>query len=117
MSEPTQEQKCADLARAMGWTDTGNGLYYSPEHGNATTEDLAWFKSLPPDPFTYAEDSRALCAWLAKQGEIVQEKFEAVLLYENVSDLNEEFPVGLFYLNAPLPVIADAAWQAIQEPK
>lgn len=127
-AEPTREQKCAELARRMGYSVVQSGTYFylidplgcKQENADgyavgSTCEAGAWMDA--PDPFTSAEGSRELVLWLAKQiesrGEIVQEKFESLLLHENVFNLNKELGLGLFYLTAPLPVIAEAACKAL----
>jgi len=65
------------------------------------------------DPFASAADSRALVEWLATQSVEIQCRFDKALseLLESAPD--DLRPLSLWYLTAPLPVIAEAAWKAI----
>lgn len=105
-TETTREQMREELARAMGWTLCHHGYGISPD-----AEVVPQPRQLP-NPFTSAADSRALVAWLAADNERWSEfRQELVSIWVSVNgdDLLR------FTLTAPLPVIADAAWQVIQE--
>lgn len=114
MTEPTRAEKCAALAKAMGWRQgEASGVWFTP----ANAAELCVYDN-PPNPYESAEASRELVAWMADKREY-RDKFQ----YELENDLLTErdgtwgYPVSLFYLTAPLPVIAEAAWRAIQEAK
>lgn len=116
-------EKCTVLARAMFPTaviepSSGNGvnirIYDKPN------ETRSWYDF---SPYESAEDSRALVLWLAEDN---KRWYRYFIVLEKLVDTPRErmeqlHPQGLFYailrsfVTAPLPVIADAAWQAIQE--
>lgn len=107
MAEVTREQMCEDLARAMGWT-RDNGLWCDPLSDE-------WRYAFPPNPFTSAEDSRALLLWMAEDDTRWVKFYYALedALRVIVGDLT--FERGRRVMTADLPVIAEAAWRAIQE--
>lgn len=134
MSEPTREQKRADLARKMGWkwfTDD------NPEHDGTMwlstaslmaktiqqyptvheTEEILpidWKCLDIPNPYESAADKDKLVAWLAKQERHVQQRFIFAVRDETTDvDLCYELRI----MTAPREIIADAAWMAIQEKK
>lgn len=115
----SREQKCADLARAMGWKLAHHGYGLSPDYP-AVPQPRAL-----PNPYESAADSPALVAWLLDEDSDAQWN-EIVFLSElmkNYSYLWQPGKVGfnaggvrliIFRaLTAPLNVIADAAWLAI----
>lgn len=116
--KPTREQMCADLARAMEWD-------FIPSSSETALPDVGeWYTPLgkkygdePPDPFTSAEDSRALVLWLAEEDE------RWVKFYYELEDALGVIVGDLTFervrrvMTTPLPVIAEAAWQAIQPSK
>ena len=105
IAEPTREQKCADLARAMFPTavikpsSIGNGVdirvYDKPN------ETRSWYDF---NPYKSDEDLRALVKWMAKQREADRFNDELVSIIGSTP---------LQALITPLPVIAEAAWRAI----
>lgn len=107
-TETTREQMREELARAIGWTQgKASGVWFSPPD----SPELCVY-NVPPNPYDSTEDSRALVAWLAADNERWSEfRQELVSIWVSVNgdDLLR------FTLTAPLPVIADAAWQVIQE--
>lgn len=135
--QPTQEQKCADLARAMGYKHLQIALHGLPRW---ISPDCTYSSIHPPNPYDSAEDSRALVMWLIEQPCIKDYpdhecygdglclpfgKFIGILSVNWSVDsfcfTGYRFEASLIglakLLTAPLPVIADAAWRAIQEPK
>lgn len=127
MSEPTRQQKCADLARAMGipeseWphkcfaekhqmdNDGGNAWCYMCEMMADNSERV------PPNPYESADDKDALLAWLAAD----QRRWErfAFKLFEYLGIWDGSFKltdIAKATMTAPLPVIADAAWLALKD--
>jgi hypothetical protein len=131
---PTRAEMCATLARAMFPTAviepslSGSGvdirIYDKPN------ETRIWRNF---DPFANAADNRALVEWLAEQSKDMKSKFGRLVaqsvsfswefegengtctLWDHLQDgtLFEDHFVDL--LSAPLPVVAEAAWRAIQE--
>ena len=113
MSEPTQQQKCADLARAMEWD-------FIPSSSETALPDVGeWYTPLgkiygdePPDPFTDHAACHALVAWLATQQRNIQQRFVFAVRDETAHvDLCYELRI----LTAEPAVIAEAAWLAIKE--
>lgn len=104
-TETTREQMCDDLARAMGWI-RDNGLWCDPLS--------EWKYAFPPDPFKSAADSRTLVAWLT--ADAAQNCFRRRRFIEILTGEIRSFYFGdiLDAMTAPLPVIAEAAWRAIQ---
>lgn len=102
-------EKCAALARAMGWTTREavpgiTKIWFTP--------DGIYSPSGCPNPYESAEDKDALVAWLAKQERHVQQRFIFAVRDETTDvDLCYELRI----MTAPREVIADAAWLAIQE--
>lgn len=72
MSEPTRQQKCADLARVMGWKLAHNGYGLSPDYP-AVPQPRAL-----PNPYESAADKDALVAWLAAD-DARWAQFEAII--------------------------------------
>lgn len=117
MSEPTQQQKRAGLARARGWT-------VKREKGRYVAEADCWYTPEGnfhpwgcPNPYESAADKDALVAWLAADGALWKQ-FRREILMEWTSSAEQD--VVRFMLTAPLSVIADAAWLAItsaEQPK
>lgn len=117
-TETTREQMRDDLARAMGWT-RDNGLW-----GHPLSE---WKYAFPPDPFESAADSRALVAWLAlpENWRIWNQFFDKLKHLVDIESTWIDGYTGPVYsssdvkaiMTAPLPVIAEAAWGAIQPTK
>jgi len=126
MSEPTQQQKCADLARAMGipeseWpykcfvekhqmdNDGGNAWCYTCEMMADNSERV------PPNPYESAADKDALVTWLTADDARwyrFLSQWERMLINrdenEEVIDLVREAMKG------DRAIIADAAWLALQ---
>lgn len=115
MTIPTRDKMRADLARAMGWTVTDACvLHPSPERCWFSSDGRFKHQDDPPDPFANADDSREMVKWLA-QDDARWVKFYYALedsLKVIVGDLT--FERGRKVMTAPLPVIAEAAWRAIQ---
>jgi len=110
MSEPTRQQKCADLARVMGWKLAHNGYGLSPDYP-AVPQPRAL-----PNPYESAEDKDALLAWLAAQGPITVQVFVlelARLTADHRRSMSFEGWQIMGYLTAPREIIADAAWLAL----
>ncbi len=110
MSEPTRSEKCAALAMAMGWTSEIPNGFSLPEWVSHFGES----RQFAPNPYESAADSRALVAWLATCGSRVQLSFVYV-----ITGRRDGYHYGniIEALTAPLPVIADAAYAAIQGEK
>lgn len=127
---PTRAQMREDLARALGCqleniaADVSEPLWVvraKPNHlqldalSSAVSGENCYFAL--PDPFTSAEDNRALVAWLAED----DARWAAFYAWFVVDGLGlhpgSDDPVAVVrdVMTAPLPVIAEAAWQAIQE--
>lgn len=118
-TETTREQMREELARAMGWTLCHHGYGISPD-----AEVVPQPRQLP-NPFTSAADSRALVAWLAlpENWRIWNQFFDKLKHLVDIESTWIDGYTGPVYsssdvkaiMTAPLPVIAEAAWQAIQE--
>lgn len=117
MSEPTRQEKCADLARAMGWRQgESSGVWFSP----ANAPEICVYDE-PPNPYESAEDKDKLVAWLAADDARWKEFDDRLLMALSLQPLvgfdstNVGFlrMVRRMAMTAPLPVIADAAWLAI----
>lgn len=117
---PTEAEMRADLARAMGWRPT---IVFSD--GARNGQQL----SKPPNPFTDPAAMRALVEWIDADDERWG-RFDTALLEALIvagkwpgpgARDNEHLSLGEQYrrafLAAPLPIIARAAWEAIQEGK
>lgn len=71
-AEPTRTQKCADLARAMGWRNPADfypNSQWQDNYGFPPTVGMfpKTYQVKPmPNPYESAEDSRALVEWLAQ---------------------------------------------------
>ena len=137
MSEPTQQQKCADLARKMNipeseWpykcfaekhqmdNDGGNAWCYTCEMMADNSERV------PPNPYESAADKDALVAWLAADDArwfVFIRKLIKLINWPSQS--RQEMTDATFpkivsevkhLMTAPREIMADAAWVAIQEP-
>lgn len=120
MSEPTQQQKCEDLARAIfpaaviEPSSSGNGvdirIYDKPN------ETRSWDNF---DPYENPADCHALVVWLAKQGDKFWGVFSGHLLDATMPFELQEYgnfeDVTLAVLTADPAIKAEAAWQAIKE--
>ena len=124
--EPTQQQKREDLARAMfpkalitpaAYSDGVDIVIYDKPN-----ETRSWYDF---NPFTSAEDSRRLVEWLAADDARWERFVIRLCLFESKPAIQIEY-IELFgrrqvdivgtakrLMTAPLPVIAEAAWQAI----
>lgn len=128
----TREQKCRDLARAMGWD-------FIPASSEIALPDVGeWYTPLgkiygdePPDYFTDHADCHALVVWLATQSEDMQTRFGQLVaqsisfswefegengtctLWDYLQDGNL-FEYHLVSLLTVEPAVkAEAAWRAI----
>jgi hypothetical protein len=115
MSEPTQQQKCADLAQAMGWRiDTNHVIRNSTADLPIIGIDPEGKLTYLPNPYESADDKDALVAWLAADDARwfrFLNQWERMLINrdenEEVIDLVREAMKG------DRAIIADAAWLAI----
>lgn len=138
MTIPTRDKMRADLARAMGYRIEaqlfqGHIPYFellSPQGGEcvepyedesgindlAATEEEAW--KYAPDPFANADDKDALVKWLAEQSPVVWGNFTGCLIDAaipfHVQPYADWEMVCRAVLTAPLEILAEAAWRAIQ---
>lgn len=118
MSEPTQAEKCAELAKAMGWQQgESSGVWFSPKDAS----EICVF-DVPPDPFTDHEACHALKVWLAGQGDGLKRDFLVMMeccLYDVNMSLNERLSFGFLWdiMTADPAIIAEAAWRSIQSTK
>lgn len=116
MSEPTPEQKCADLARAMGWKLAHNGYGLSPDYP-AVPQPRAL-----PNPYESAADKDALVAWLRSEAssQVFDDEIFATAVCKKLDLTKESFTyrdiMKTFWDAAASSreIIADAAWLAIQ---
>lgn len=117
-NQPTREQMCEDLARAIFPNHevliSANGVEILPPTGSG----LGTWRVF--DPFESAADSRSLVMWIATQSTQIKRRFLCHLSPElsdacvfNDAPMNEDMIFAA--LTAPLPVIAEAAWRVIQE--
>lgn len=117
LCQPTYEQKCKELARAMFPT-----AVIEPSSGGVNiriydkpNETRSWYDF---NPFASAEDSRALVVWLAED-DTRWGNFYAWFAVEALGVHHNNSPIDSArdMITAPLPVIAEAAWRAIQPAK
>lgn len=112
MSEPTQQQKCADLARKMFLdaveiyigqfkSDTGVEICLKP--------GTRWITF---NPYESAEDKDALLVWLAAD-DARWDRFDRIL-FDTVDAWSKSGrnPQIRAIMTAPREIIADAAWLA-----
>ena len=122
MNEPTQQQKCADLARVMGWD-------FIPASSEIALPDVGeWYTPLgkiygdePPDPFTDHAACHALVAWLATQSAEVWGNFSASVIDSAIPFDQRAYAdwemVTRAVMTAEPAIIAEAAWRAVQGEK
>lgn len=133
MSEPTQQQKCADLARAMGYAairiagvpsgfvawiapdgnrQFGGYIYESPEQA---------FVECAPDYFTNHAACHELVVWLATQSAEVWGNFSASVIDSAIPFDQRAYAdwemVTRAVMTAEPAIIAEAAWRAVQGEK
>ncbi len=127
MSERTQQQKCTDLARKMGWKLEQDGYWQQWR-----SADGKKFCSVRPscdespigNPYESADDKDALVAWLAKQSGEIWGNFSASVIDSAIPFDQQAYAdwemITRAVMTAPREIIADAAWLAItsaEQPK
>lgn len=108
VTEVTREQKCEDLARAMGWITTQCILHPSPEVCWFSPDGLSKHRDDPPDFFTDHKACHSLVCWMAED-DARWLRFEQRFL-ERFSD---EPNIVRECLLAYTATKAEVAWQAI----
>jgi hypothetical protein len=125
MTEPTQAEKCAELAKAMGWAmqevKPSEFCLIAPDgsygciHGEP--EDI-WTCERLPDPYTDHEACHALKVWIAADDALfdVAIKNAWKLSGEKIDSWRgrDDLRVKVF-MTADPAIIAEAAWRSIQK--
>lgn len=136
MTEQQRQEIRAELARRMGYTNFREVTLYSlagpvnelicdPPLGVepntrffecSVTGRAAFSASVPPDPFTNAEDKDALVEWLAAQDEDTQELYQQHLVRKlswDDSHNRSALVEALVFQTAPYEAITLAAAKAL----
>ncbi len=126
--EPTRQQKCAELARAMGFYIQSISERFKiwrlfDSKGNTvsecgvSSEAEAWGDA--PNPFTDHESCHALMLWLAEQRRNGSGKANWIIFVKTIIPESKYLPtvydIAEAFLTADLAIRAEAAWQSIQK--
>lgn len=65
-THPTQTEKCAELARAMGWTSKIEGGRFNQRKTLTWYSPTGSYSPKMPDPFISHSDCHALMVWMAE---------------------------------------------------
>lgn len=128
LREPTQQQKCAELAKAMGFYIQSISKRFKiwrlfDSKGNTisecgvSSEAEAWGDA--PNPFTDHEACHALKVWLAAQSPEAWGNFSAAVIDHSIPFDQQAYAdwemVTRAVMTADPAIIAEAAWQSIQK--
>ena len=118
LREPTRQQKCAELARAMGWRESHKSFgqrRFENENGQVILAS-DW-----PDPFTDHEACHALMLWLAEHRRNGSGKANWIIFVKTIIPESKYLPtvfdIAEAFLTADLAIRAEAAWLSIQKVK
>ena len=107
--KPTREQKCADLARAMGWRQgEASGVWFSP----ASAPEICVYDE-PPDYFTGHEACHDLVVWLAEDNARWSDFYATLEVALEIPDGEIRRWRVMWCMTAEPAIIAEAAWRAI----